>query len=330
MARTSGPATAGRPGQDEDREQRIAALRIRLRETAGQIRSAQDWARYLQAAARLRGETWANVLLVSSRIPDATLVRGYEAWRAAGRQVNRDEKGIEIFSALHRQQPDGRDAEERGQDHSWRDARRVAYVWDLSQTTGHHSARPALGSGSTTPGTGPSSPGPSRAASGAAGATPSPSGKPTPAPSSSATHHAAAAGTCSAASLVVSLTSARYSYPAHVRPQFDVSVVSTARGRCTAALGAAHLHVRIRAGGKARVWDSADCARPAAAARVTRLARGVPVVVQFSWNRTTSAPGCRSPHRAVRPGTYTATAYSGHRSSPAMTFVLKGRGTAVP
>ena len=136
MAQTSTPAPAGRPGQDEDREQRIAALRIRLHETAGQIGSAEDWTRYLQAAARLHGETWANVLLISSRIPDATLVRGYEAWRAAGRQVNRDEKGIEIFSGMRRQEPDGRGAEEADQDHSWRDARRVAYVWDLSQTTG--------------------------------------------------------------------------------------------------------------------------------------------------------------------------------------------------
>jgi hypothetical protein len=57
MARTSRPATAARPGQDEDREQRIAALRTRLHETAGQISSAGDWARYLRAAARLHGET---------------------------------------------------------------------------------------------------------------------------------------------------------------------------------------------------------------------------------------------------------------------------------
>jgi len=135
MAQTSTPAHAGRPGQDEDREQRLAALRIRLHETAGQIGSAEDWTRYLRAAARL-GETWANVLLISSRIPDATLVRGYEAWRAAGRQVNRDEKGIEIFSGMRRKEPDRHGAEEAGQVHSWRDARRVAYVWDLSQTTG--------------------------------------------------------------------------------------------------------------------------------------------------------------------------------------------------
>ena len=112
MARTRMPAPAARPGQAEDREQRIAALRIRLYETAGQIRSAEDWARYLRAAARLHGETWANVLLISSRIPAPTLVRGYEAWRAAGRQVNRDEKGIEIFSGMLRQEPGRHGAEE--------------------------------------------------------------------------------------------------------------------------------------------------------------------------------------------------------------------------
>ena len=79
----------------------------------------------------------------------------------------------------------------------------------------------------------------------------------------------------------------------------------------------------IRAGGKHQVWDSADCAGPAA--RVTTLARGVPAAVQISWNRKTSAPGCRAPHRAVRPGTYTATAYIGNVSSRAMSFVLNGR-----
>jgi DNA primase len=140
MAASDGPdqkastRSPARPGQD--REQRIAALRIRLHETAGQIRSAADWSGYLRAAARLHGETWANVLLISSRIPDATLVRGYEAWRAAGRQVNRVEKGIEIFSGTRRLEPGRHGAEEASQDHSWRDARRVAYVWDLSQTTG--------------------------------------------------------------------------------------------------------------------------------------------------------------------------------------------------
>ena len=119
----------------EDREHRLAALRIRLHQTAREVRTAEDWARCLRAAARLPGESWANVLLITSRIPAATLVKGYEGWRAAGRQVSRDENGIEIFSSA-RQHKANRDSDGDEHSHSWRDAHRVAYVWDLSQTSG--------------------------------------------------------------------------------------------------------------------------------------------------------------------------------------------------
>jgi hypothetical protein len=212
---------------------------------------------------------------------------------------------------------------------------------DLSQTTSHHSTYPAPATASATPG----------AAAGSATPTPSPAGKPTPSPSTSAKHATSAkhgasttrhrarqsgqktpatrgSAACPHADLVLSLSSARYSYPAHARAQFSVDVVSTAPGRCTAALGATHLHLVIRAGGKNQVWDSADCARPAPGA--TTLARGVPVVVPVTWNRQTSAPGCKGPRRAARPGTYTATAYSGKLGSRAIIFVLKGHGIAVP
>jgi hypothetical protein len=139
---------------------------------------------------------------------------------------------------------------------------------------------------------------------------------------------AGASRACSRAALVLSLSSPRYSYPAHAQPEFDVDVVSTAPGRCTASLGATRLHIVIRAGGKRQVWDSAACAAPAA--RVTTLARGVPAMVRITWNRKTSAPRCRDAHPAARPGTYTATAYSGNLSSRAMIFVLRGPGIAVP
>jgi len=119
----------------EDREHRLAVLRIRLQETARDVRTAEDWARCLRAAARLPGESWANVLLIASRMPAATLVKGYEGWRAARRQVSRDEKGIEIFSST-RQHQGNHDSDGDEHSHSWRDAHRVAYVWDLSQTSG--------------------------------------------------------------------------------------------------------------------------------------------------------------------------------------------------
>jgi DNA primase len=129
-------ARAGPPGQDEDREQRLAALGVRLHEVAGQIRTAGDWDRCLRAAARLHGESWANVLLISSRIADATAVKGYQAWQADGRQVSRDEKGIEIFSGARRNEPGSRHGGGEDGHRSWRAARRVAYVWDVSQTSG--------------------------------------------------------------------------------------------------------------------------------------------------------------------------------------------------
>jgi DNA primase len=132
-----GPAVPeDRRQQDQDREQRLAALRIRLQAAALEIRTAEDWARRLRTAARLPAETWANVLLISSQRPDATLVKGYEAWRAAGRHVNRNEKGIEVFSVPCQQEGNRRHTEGGEHGHSWRDADHVAYVWDLSQTSG--------------------------------------------------------------------------------------------------------------------------------------------------------------------------------------------------
>ena len=197
---------------------------------------------------------------------------------------------------------------------------------DLSQTASQHTGRPS---------TPPATPSPAASPGGTASATPSPTVTPTP--SSSATGHAAAkrhpagrarktaagaTAACPHADLVLSLTSARYSYPAHAQPEFGVDVVSTASGRCSADLGASHLHVVIRSDGK-QIWDSANCA--GLAPRATTLARGVPATVPITWNRKTSAPGCRAAHRAVRPGTYTATAYMGNLSSRAVIVVLRAR-----
>jgi DNA primase len=132
-----GPAVRdGRRHPDEDREQRLAALRIRLEAAAQDTRTAEDWARRLQTAAQLPAETWPNVLLISFQRPDATLVKGYEAWRAAGRHVNQNEKGIEIFAGPRQQKGNRRHTEYDEHGHSWRDADHVTHVWDLSQTSG--------------------------------------------------------------------------------------------------------------------------------------------------------------------------------------------------
>src|SRR5213078_2423836 len=85
--------------REEDRQRKVADLRARLHEESQALRTPGDWARCLHVAARLPGESFANILLISSQRPGATLVRGYQEWHAMGRQVSRNEKGIEIFSA---------------------------------------------------------------------------------------------------------------------------------------------------------------------------------------------------------------------------------------
>jgi DNA primase len=131
-----------------DPARKLAVLRERLLSLAEAIRTAEDWQRSLRAAARLPAESFANVLLIEEQKPGAVLVRGYEEWRAAGRQVSRGESGIEVFStSLARSPSPGRATRRKREPEppppGWRDASRVAYVWDVSQTSGPPVTAPA-------------------------------------------------------------------------------------------------------------------------------------------------------------------------------------------
>jgi len=137
------------------------------------------------------------------------------------------------------------------------------------------------------------------------------------------------AAACPRGSVVVSLFTPKYRYLAHQAPRFELDVVSTAARPCSFNVGARNVQLVIRAGGERRVWDSADCVR-SAGHRMEQLTRGVPAVLRVSWDRKTSAAGCRLPGQAAQPGTYTATARSGPLHSQSLIFVLAGPGVAVP
>ena len=128
---------------------------------------------------------------------------------------------------------------------------------------------------------------------------------------------------------MLSLFTTKYRYLAHQAPRFLLDVVSTAARPCSFDVSAKHVQLVIKAGGERRVWGSADCVR-SAGQRMERLTRGVPAVLRISWDRKTSAAGCRLPGKAAQPGTYTATARSGPLRSQSLIFVLAGRGIAVP
>src|SRR5258708_35752860 len=97
------PASPGQARKPEEARQReVASLRARLHDEAQRLCTPADWARCLHVAARLPSQSFANILLISSQQPGATLVRGYQPWPAIGHQVRRDEKATEISSAAPR------------------------------------------------------------------------------------------------------------------------------------------------------------------------------------------------------------------------------------
>lgn len=133
--------------REDERQQKLTALGTRLHENAQALRTSGDWAARLRMAALMPGEDFANILLISSQQPGATMVRDYRQWTATGRQVRRHEKGIETFRIPPRPAPRRpQDRNQRDDDEpppTWRDADRVTYVWDLSQTTGQPLTVPA-------------------------------------------------------------------------------------------------------------------------------------------------------------------------------------------
>ena len=133
--------------REDNRQENPGVLRARLHDAAQALRTSGDWAACLRLAARLPGEDFANILLIHAQRPGATQVRDYRHWSAAGRRVRRGENGIAVFSVpplAPGRAPHASEDDERGP--AWRDADRVTYLWDLSQTTG-----PPLGGGALLP-----------------------------------------------------------------------------------------------------------------------------------------------------------------------------------
>jgi DNA primase len=139
------PAESGRgrgPERGEDHQRKLDELRARVHEDARTLRMPADWARCLRLAALMPGQDFANILLIAARRPGAVMVADYRQWTAMGRQVRRGEKGIEVFAVPTHQQPQPKERQQNNREPSWRDAARVAHVWDLPQTTGQPLAIP--------------------------------------------------------------------------------------------------------------------------------------------------------------------------------------------
>jgi len=179
------PSTPAEQGRDQADADKLTALHGRLAEAVNRLHSGPEWRRWLDVAARFHTYSFNNTLAITMQHPDATVVAGYQTWRSLGRQVGKGEKGIQILAPIIGRPRDSHDQSTvDNPDHS-SDGRprpatgaptetdpttepatgqqagrrlagfRVAYVWDVSSTTGKplpEQPRPQLLTGQAPPG----------------------------------------------------------------------------------------------------------------------------------------------------------------------------------
>jgi hypothetical protein len=104
--------------------------------------TGEDWESWLRLAARLRGWSCANIMLIAAQRPEATSVARCEAWQARGRQVRKGEPGVAMIAEPPlasgkpgQPSPSARlGAAGQSVNAGWRT--RVTCIWDFSQISG--------------------------------------------------------------------------------------------------------------------------------------------------------------------------------------------------
>ena len=86
----------------EERQAKLDAAHQRLVEAVDELRSSDDWLRYLGFMARFHDYSVSNIVMIFSQRPDATQVGGFHTWKSMGRSVKKGAKGIAILAPMVR------------------------------------------------------------------------------------------------------------------------------------------------------------------------------------------------------------------------------------
>ena len=152
----------------ESRDDRLAQLQAGIAVQAELLTASEGWQDWLRTAARFYNYSPNNVMLIMMQAPEATLVKGFQAWQEMGRHVNKGESAIWILAPITRKLA----VDERGNarplrrgemphggemvQHQLVGSKAVA-VFDVSQTSGDplpgwDARHPQLLQGKATPG----------------------------------------------------------------------------------------------------------------------------------------------------------------------------------
>ena len=95
-----GRGPADREAAAAAREEVLVRMQEQLVEQVGRLASGEGWRAWLSFAGGFHRYSFNNSVLIMAQAPHATLVAGYRAWQARGRQVRRGESGIRVFGPV--------------------------------------------------------------------------------------------------------------------------------------------------------------------------------------------------------------------------------------
>jgi antirestriction protein ArdC len=127
------PTRRGRSQEETDAI--IKNLSERFNDEVVSLVSGSGWADYLKLVQSSHQYSANNLWMIRMQKPDATIVKGYNAWQRAGRQVRRGEHGLVIFKPVM-----ARTTEKQEDGTEKKTSKLVGFklgqVFDVSQTDG--------------------------------------------------------------------------------------------------------------------------------------------------------------------------------------------------
>ena len=105
-ASTGGRRSAyDRDAAEAARKATLESMHSQLAERVGSMDSLQAWSAWLRFANSFHAYSFRNTVLIWAQNPEATMVAGYRAWQAKGRQVRRGETAIKVFGPVTTREP---------------------------------------------------------------------------------------------------------------------------------------------------------------------------------------------------------------------------------
>jgi len=87
------------------RQATLERMHAQLAEQVGSLDSLEKWGAWLKFANSFHRYSFNNTVMIWSAMPEATMVAGYRAWQAKGRQVRRGETAIRVFGPVTKREP---------------------------------------------------------------------------------------------------------------------------------------------------------------------------------------------------------------------------------